>query len=211
MGCDIHAYLEYFNTEDKTPWVDVYAADISFNRNYNLFNALAGVRGFGGPFDPKGLPKKPPVSMTTFNKYYLKIIEKDLPNNKFLYWGTGERTVLRPDAMKMIEQYNLVEEDFNGAKYIRNPDWHSASHLELNDLITVRRRYLIDALDYDCSYKGKKRKEVLGKLESSDPYDLMRLSFPEIECAPLNATIASMIAIENSGPHKARLVFWFDS
>lgn len=210
MGCDIHAYLEYFNTEDKTPWVDVYAADIAFNRNYNLFNALAGVRGFGGPFDPRGLPKKPPVSLTTFNEYYLKIIEGEAKQPPSPFWSS-ERTISRVEALTMIERHNLVEEEFNGCMYIRDPNWHSASHLELNELITVRRSYLIDVLDYDCSYKGKKRKEVLGKLKSSDPYDLMKLSFPEIECAPLNATIASMIAIENSGPHKARLVFWFDS
>jgi len=209
MGCDIHAYLEYFNIEDKTPWVDVYASDISFNRNYTLFNALAGVRGFGGPFDPRGLPKTPTISSITFGKYYLKIVDEVVENSPFKYWS--ERTVTQADATQMIERYNLIEEDFSGGKYIRNPDWHSASNLEMDDLITVRRSYLTDALDYDCSYKGKKRKEVLNRLEQADQYDLMKLSFPEIECAPLNATIASMIAIENSGPYKTRLVFWFDS
>jgi hypothetical protein len=206
MGCDIHAFLEYFNTEDKEPWVDSFASSIGFHRNYNLFNAMAGVRGFGGPFDPRGLPHNPKIGMFVFNEYYLKIVDSKSQAEYFI-----NNTITKEEAQQAMDQYNIIEEDYNGSKYIRNPSWHSASHLGLGELITVRRKYLIDALDYDCTYKGKKRKEVLSKLENSNEYELMKLSFPEIECAPLNATIASMIAIENSGPYKSRLVFWFDS
>lgn len=210
MGCDIHAYLEYFDTEASKPWVDVFSHDIQFFRNYMLFNALACVRGFGGGFAPKGLPTIPDVGHAVFNKYYLKIIENDLVETTHPACSCVN-AISQKKAEEYIYDYKLFVKQVDGNKYIKNPFWHSASYLNKKELIEVRRMYLLDTIEDDCTYKGNKRKDVIKKLENTDEYELMTLSFPDLECAPLNATIASMIAIENSGNYKSRLVFWFDS
>ena len=66
MICDIHTFIEYRQKQD-TEWKDgnLYTKGIegfektfmkSEYRNYNLFTALANVRGTGGICDPRGLP-----------------------------------------------------------------------------------------------------------------------------------------------------------
>ena len=68
MGCDIHMFIEYKKPSD-TEWKDgnlykrVSDEDTfeaitlkSESRNYELFAALANVRGDGGICDPRGLP-----------------------------------------------------------------------------------------------------------------------------------------------------------
>lgn len=97
-------------------------------------------------------------------------------------------------------------------EHISNPYWHTPSYLFKNELIEVRRKYLIDMIEYEStSYKGSKRKQALNLLKNSSGVELMKHVFPSIEYVPLNTTIAAMIAIENSGNHQSRFVFWFDS
>ena len=66
MGCDIHTFIEYKHKQD-TEWKNgnLYTKGSegfektfmkSESRNYNLFTALANVRGTGGICDPRGLP-----------------------------------------------------------------------------------------------------------------------------------------------------------
>ena len=183
MGCDIHAYLEYYdsthgsisNTTGRCDFdVQCYASDICFWRNYSLFNLLAGVRGIGGPvFNVRGIPSSPKLSFHVAFKYHEK----------------------------------------NGAeKFEPNPNWHTPGYLFKNELIEIRRRYLIETMEYESTeYKGTKRKTALSTLKNSNEVELMKCVFPSIECVPLNATISSMIAIENSGNYQSRFVFWFDS
>ena len=177
MGCDIHAYLEYYETQDATNsavHAMNYASSISMGRNYSLFNLLAGVRGSGKPvFLPRGIPQTP---MLSFAVSY---------------------------------QYNS-EKSSDG--YVASKYWHTPGYLYKSELIEIRRRYLMETIQYDStSYTGSKRKDALDTIENSNEVELMKCVFPSIECVPLNATIASMIAIENSGDHQSRFVFWFDS
>jgi hypothetical protein len=145
------------------------------NRNYVLFNLLAGVRGMGGPVvQVRGIPQSPKLSFTASYNYY-----------------------------------NFKNE---AGQYIADPNWHTPSYLYTKELIEVRRRYLIETIEYDStSYKGKRRKEALDILKNSSEVELMKCVFPSIECVPLNVTITSMITIEKSGDYQSRLVFWFDS
>lgn len=53
MGCDIHCFIEHQHPRD-TYWT-VFSGEIRGSRDYNLFAALAGVRGAGPT--PKGLPE----------------------------------------------------------------------------------------------------------------------------------------------------------
>ena len=82
MGCDIHAFVEFYNTRTNN-WQDgnIYVPNASYgisasepklriadyqftSRNYRLFTALANVRGHGGICDPRGLP--PGISKELF-------------------------------------------------------------------------------------------------------------------------------------------------
>lgn len=55
MGCDIHVIVERCNKNTETWFLTKHEITGSENRNYQFFNALAGVRG-NGPAEPKGLP-----------------------------------------------------------------------------------------------------------------------------------------------------------
>lgn len=216
MGCDIHPYLEYYDAEEaahspSTTWTNCFAYNIDMGRNYTLFNALAGVRGMGDcPVDPRGMPDNPGLSYEVFSAFYQKIV--DVVPDKISHFSVFDCSLIsREDADKYIKQYHLKELEHKGDKYIPNVDFHTPSHLFLSDLIAVRRKYLLDIMDMDSVYKGKRRKEAIKTLNGSNDYELMKMCFPELECPRLNAIIASMIAIENSGPFKSRFVFWFDS
>lgn len=216
MGCDIHPYLEYYHTEEftKSPssvCTHCFAYKIDIGRNYTLFNALAGVRGMGDcPVDPRGMPDNPALSYEVFAAFYEKIV--DVVPDKISHFSMFDCSLIsREDADRHIKQYHIKEFEHRGDKYVPNVDFHTPSHLFLNDMVSVRRKYLLDAMDLDIIYKGKKRKEIIKAIKSADDYELMKMCFTELECPRLNAIIASMIAIENSGPYKSRFVFWFDS
>ena len=70
MGCDIHVFIEKKIDEKYDTWeavqlykIDQYSHKLEVvnpydGRNYGLFSALAGVRGWEEPFiSPRGLPK----------------------------------------------------------------------------------------------------------------------------------------------------------
>lgn len=208
MGCDIHAYLEYYHTELDNDYSMSYASEIFFGRNYSLFNLLAGVRGVCGPvFAVRGVPKSPKLSFDVDRKYYLSVV--DVASNPMSFYPHSNY-ILREDAEKLVLD-GSTKFDATQEKVVV-PAWHSTSYLNKHELMEVRRNYLIHAIEYESSdYKGKRRKDALDTIQNSSEVDLMKSSFPSIECVSLNATIASMIAIENSGDYKSRLVFWFDS
>lgn len=53
MGCDIHAFLE-IKVNDE--WL--YYGQVDFDRNYEMFGKVAGVRGEGPPIQmPRGWPQ----------------------------------------------------------------------------------------------------------------------------------------------------------
>lgn len=118
-----------------------------------------------------------------------------------------------PDSPKLSYEVSFkyhTKDDKDG--FIPDPNWHTPGYLHKNELIEIRRRYLIETIEYEStSYKGVKRKDALATIKNSSEVELMRCVFPSIECVPLNVTIASMIAIENSGDYQSRFVFWFDS
>lgn len=213
MGCDIHAHVEYYDTrcgQVEFNRAVCHSANIFMGRNYTLFNLLAGVRGIGGPlFDTRGIPDRPCLSFDVENKYYLTVVD-DLPKvpgtNNFSY----ENYVLREEAERLVASGSSTFHVDNHK--ISNPNWHTPSFLFMKELIEIRRHYLIQMIEYETTeYKGRKRKDVLNTIKNSDEYELMRVVFPSIECVGLNATIATMIAIENTGDNHSRFVFWFDS
>lgn len=213
MGCDIHAHVEYYDTPGSKDTSNLerafcYSSDVCVGRNYWLFNLLAGVRGIGSAvFSLRGVPKIPTLSYEIENKYYLSVV--DVVPNSSTFRSNGNY-ILREDADRLVASGEAVYHEDNYK--IINPAWHTPSFLYKKELIEIRRQYLIKTIEYDASeYKGKKRKDALNIIKNSSEVELMRVAFPSIECVRLNATIASMIAIENSGEYQSRFVFWFDS
>ena len=176
-------------------------------RDYMLFNLLAGVRGFGGPVFPvRGLPVSPPVSPCVQAKYCLWVVDDD---KKDMYQNFEMRSVSKSQADKLVME---GKSKFFQKNYIIDPAAHTPSHLTKSELIEVRRRYLMQMIEFECTeYTGKKRDYALKTLREANEYEIMKSVFPSIESINLNAVIATMIAIENSGDYSSRFVFWFDS
>jgi hypothetical protein len=119
-----------------------------------------------------------------------------------------------PQTPKLSFQasHNYFSHKNEKGEYIPDPAWHTPSYVYKKELIEVRRKYLMNIIQYEStSYKGAKRKEALDIIKNSSEVEFMKSVFPSIEYVPLNVTIASMIAIENSGEYQSRFVFWFDS
>ena len=206
MGCDIHPYLEIFPEDPSEGSTTCYAENIAFGRCYTTFNLMAGVRGYRLPLiKPRGIPSSPQISFTVAQNYYFTVIDSYTSCH-----NTNGRYISREDALTWVDEGRATF--FDNEKYLTDPTWHTPSWLTKDELIQVRRHYLIETLSYESTeYKGQKRRDAMDKLERADTVELMRFVFPSIENVMLNATIASMIAIENSGEYKSRLVFWFDS
>lgn len=206
MGCDIHAFIEYYDSGVKVPFSRAhYYTQPQFGRCYTLFNLMAGVRGFGPPVvAQKGMPKSPEISLEVFEMSTLAITD-NMPsvwNAHCIHREEADRLVLDGKA-----DYVTVDKS-----RITHPHIHSHTWLTIDELIEVRRKFLLENIHYDNStYKGKKLKDAEDKILTSDPVELMRSVFPSIEYPALNATIAAMIALEKSEDYKTRLVFWFDS
>lgn len=207
MGCDIHAHVEFYDTNiGQTPYATCYGKDVMPGRCYTLFNLMAGVRGSPGEnpvFLPRGVPSNPKFSYAVEREFYLSVLD------------VGE-TPLAGSFISRSEAEELVSKGHvkyaNNGKSIINPSWHTPSFLFKKELMEIRRYYLLSMLDYDCNeYSAKKKKELRKEIKELSEVDLMRKVFPPLESPCLNAVIASMIAIENSGDLTARLVFWFDS
>lgn len=211
MGCDIHAFLEYYDTSRNINEYEgsrCHAERLCMGRNYTFFNLIAGVRGFGGSMFPvRGFPTKPRASYEVEHNYFLTVLDVgSSPGSTY----PNTRHILRHDADEMVSSGKSSYNE--NKKYLVDPNWHTPSYLHKNELIEIRRRYLIDMIDYESShYKGQKRKDALDVLKNSSGVELMKHVFPSLEYVSLNTIIASMIAIENSGDYQSRFVFWFDS
>jgi hypothetical protein len=208
MGCDIHAYVEYYDVNTgQTRHATCYGKDVIPFRCYRLFNLMAGVRG--GPGDkalhsPRGIPDSPALSYDVEREYYMAVLDE---GRESPILGTF---ISRKDADALISSgRGKYAQD---GKSIVNPSWHTPSFLFKKELMEIRRHYLLEMLYYDCQeYTPKKRKELRQEIQSLNEIELMKKVYSPLESPCLNAVIASMIAVENSGNFRARLVFWFDS
>ena len=180
MGCDIHPYVEYVIKN----YQDAYCfAELSMDRDYWLFHALAGVRGSPLTGDkvgvPKGMPDNP--SSTVQGAYYL-IVSDDRAGKAI----DGDRYVTMEDAKK-YEQHGASfvirpkrDDGWTPPVLLSGPDYHSASYLNVEELKKIRENYL--------------------SIEDE------RIS----ESHELNSVIAMMEALERPDV-EARFVFWFDN
>jgi hypothetical protein len=107
MGCDIHVYIDIVGERHTYNY-----ADLIFDRNYNLFADMAGVRneetGIEPVYKPRGLRKGDRISWHTEREYTLFIV--------------SEMTA---------SEYRTI-----------TPDKHNASWLWLDELREVQAQYL---------------------------------------------------------------------
>mgnify|MGYP003329779786 CR=1 FL=1 len=212
MGCDIHAYIEYFDAsvlvkaKNSTVQAHSFSSEINLGRNYTLFSIMAGVRGTSMPVvNPRGIPDYPTLGFDARSAYYAEVIDGESSKYSF-----SRNCYSRESANILVQENRTSYVDENNSMIIE-PSWHTPSWLNTNELIKVRKEYLIEAIEYNYEMKGKRRRDALNILNSSSEIELMQHVFGDVECATLNACIGSMIALERSGDYKARLVFWFDS
>jgi hypothetical protein len=96
MGCDIHLFVEAKNKDDKWVMVD----NPTVNRNYDLFEKMAGVRGesYNALVQPRGLPDN--VSEGTR-------LHRD-------YWGEDGHTesYLKQSEIEQLEKWIDKQEGF---------------------------------------------------------------------------------------------------
>lgn len=221
MGCDIHAYIEYYEHSSTNPIVYCFAKDVSLGRCYTLFARMAGVRGYESPVvDPRGMPTapEPEVSYEVAQEYYSLVLEdgeynsiQDMQTKLSSPWGVINYNIIpRSRAEELHTKHNIKYKD-SKKNLFPCPSWHTESWLYVDELMNVRQKYIIDSLDFNEAIRGKKRREIIKKLDGISPFDLMSHHFGELEHNMLNATIATMLIIERKTNFKSRLVFWFDS
>ena len=209
MGCDIHAFLEFYETgPNGSCLTQCLCEDINFGRSYNLFSLMAGVRGCCSPVvPPKGIPTNPELSLISSSHYYLSVVDSPHPGMGYSY---TKNTISREEAEELIKNRKSYYSNPNKT-LIADPDLHTPSWLTLDELLLLRKEFLIYSMDFSATLTKKRKNEALRLLHTLSPLELMQHSFSDIEYIQVNAVIASMMAIERSGNYKTRLVFWFDS
>ncbi len=137
MGCDIHAYIDYdsFVKHDGDIWIDCFA-ELHLGRDYELFNQLAGVRGNGGLFSPRGLPQNVSFWVECANVLYVSDP------------GTDEGCCSRENAELWVQHGSSKWVNDDRSK-VTHPDWHSHSYLYVHELQQVKK-----ALNYPNNQLG---------------------------------------------------------
>lgn len=131
MGCDIHGYIEYTN-DGGGGWSN-FGEQFS-RRDYNMFGILAGVRGEGGPYEPKGIPDN--LSFNAFMAWTLYVCDAE---------ADGSGICSKEEALKWLArgQSSLFDGTEDNPVRITHPDWHTPSWLtasELEDCLTLYRQ-----------------------------------------------------------------------
>lgn len=227
MGCDIHAYVEMYSKKDLAAgrcFVDTYASEINFGRNYDLFGLIAGVRSMSSPIvQPRGLPTNPPLSWMCTNEYFLRIVpDEEMNGNRSVYGRDllGQK-IISQSELDRINQTHFRSQAIipNTENMIPNPDYHSLTWLTVNELCVIRKNYLVNYIEYYDEITGaktihstKKKKDLINFINNKNEKALMKYSFYPYECPTLYATISTMMSLERCNEDiVSRFVCWFDS
>jgi hypothetical protein len=185
MGCDIHFYLEYQNLNNSDFW-NSWGERFGMGRNYELFDLLAGVRYQLTPVvQPRGYPEN--ASWETNRDYYFWIADKPDPTSRKVTlhqaasWGTKI----------------LYTKDGKPKKCV-DPDWHTASWLTYDELMTA---VVLAEGVHRTWIKNDKTNPNLNELYKKELNQYM------IE---YKVMLSTMETFEKAG-YKTRAVFWFDN
>jgi hypothetical protein len=179
MGCDIHAIIEYYR-EGKV-WAFSFD-EMYILRDYNLFEALAGVPGTEEDDEeppveplipPRGLPAD--FSLAVEEHFFLEVTDHQIGIGE-----NGRRQVSREEAewWVSIDQAFYLDREPQPRSKISNRYYHTPGWLT--------------------------RSEILASLRKAN-WPLESLS------GEFHAVLAAMGELERHfGEDKVRLVFWFD-
>jgi hypothetical protein len=211
MGCDIHAYIEFFSkTEHKNTsncYVGCFSGQLSLGRDYTLFGLIAGVRHSVPPLiNPKGIPTKPGLSYEVADDYYLSVV-------------SDEATRVSPNSIRqsLAQEYVLDAQSTyvdDSKMRITNPNFHTPTWVTLDELLTIRKMYLLEIIEFWSNISNQKKSDMLNFIRGIGARELMKYSFPEFENTTLYAAICAMMALERASENadtETRLVCWFDS
>jgi len=130
MGCDIHGFIEYSNSNDGL--FELFANNVSLNRNYHLFSSLAGVRSTTDSltlFPPKGIPDR--LSQDGFHSIYVPIYKRKSPAH--LATG-GHVSAKEAKRLPTISDKHPSVMFKNSRGYVVDPDSHSHSWLTSQEI-----------------------------------------------------------------------------
>ena len=211
MGCDIHAHIEFFSkSEYKSSgkcYVHCFSSELCFGRDYILFGLIAGVRHSVPPIiKPRGIPTAPEMSYVVSDSYYLSVVDD---NATRVYVNS----VRSSQAQTWVsDSYSCYTDD--SKMHITNPDFHSATHLTLDELLIIRKMYLLENIQFYSNISNIKKSELVAFIKTVAPRELMKYTFTAYENVSLYATISSMLALERvseDSDTETRFVCWFDS
>ena len=182
MGCDIHAFIEYRDKEDKREeaYWEAFSGELSLGRNYYMFGYLTnGNVRYGGVnlkfgVDPKGLPKDPSYEIK--NNSRLWITEKGE--------GDNETTLEKAEKWNKSLGCKIHYDHWNDKSkpsHVDHPDLHSHSWLSLKEYKMI----------LDAAIKDQKKHHEWVNIQYKVIYDLMK-------------------SLDKNGM-EVRLVFWFDN
>lgn len=133
MGCDIHAYIEYTNSDG---YVRCFAP-VHIGRDYTLFGYLAGVRGNPpGALKPKGIPDK--LSFWAEDAYCLHVNNANAAKD-YSGWVTRESA---DDWVKKGYSVYIGEDKTR----VSSSDWHSSSWTTTKELEKIYKRHKTNML-----------------------------------------------------------------
>lgn len=214
MGCDIHAFVEYFSKQESTKndscFVDCFADELSFGRDYVLFGLLAGVRhNCSVIVMPRGVPKDPHMSFSANRRYFLDVVD-DTDTSRVVY---RTNSITRSEADEYVSKGVSRYVDTGRTKIVE-PGFHTPTWLTLDELIEIRKLYLIEIVQHYSDLSSKARKDLVEFLRNKDAKILMKYAFPPHDNNKFYATLCTMQALERSSETEdvtTRLVCWFDS
>ena len=189
MGCDIHPFIEYKNSDSWS-----FFASVHIDRDYGLFHCLAAVRGYDAEVkpisEPKGMPKD--ISSAVIDEYCYFISESN--DDSHISKEKAEEYI-KSGSSERFDEYHITR-----------PDWHSASWLTLSEVKEAYKRYL----NY---YKAYIEKPI--DVKTSDEFhkfieETKNIHKPIERNKDIEAVIACMESL-SLNCDDVRLVFWFDN
>lgn len=126
MGCDIHMYVEY-KPSDESSWYS-FGREINPGRDYDLFTAIAGVRGDArdAAVQARGLPDD--LGYSANKDAFLSVLTAD-EADKYPEPPEGCCTAAQAKQWGMP-----LLTGKSGRQYIHQPDWHGHSWLTPTEL-----------------------------------------------------------------------------
>jgi len=203
MGREIHSYIDYHYEINGHKIVD-FLAKINIPRNKLLFSALVeGDECFDPVVEPRGVPKN--LSNEIRKDYLIRVLDKN----------SNEIPRYNECSYKEAKNYEWFDD-----KFIINPQYHTASWLNVEELRRAQLLYsiysceqtdiiLIEAdEDLPYGYILSERYGYMGR-----PGSVVGEKIPDdLKKHDILQGVINLMEIVNKGDvNKTKFIFWFDN